>query len=69
MGDPPGFLHSSNPQANDGTIALFPEFKIDMAWFNAFHPAFNSKVYFDKCAKPTVTNLYVDACLTGVIGV
>ena len=33
---------------NDGTITLSPEFKRDMAWFNAFLPAFNGKVYFDK---------------------
>ena len=39
-----------------------------MAWFNAFLPVFNGKVYFDKCTKPTITNLYVDACLTGVGG-
>ena len=52
----------------DGTIALSPEFKKDMAWFNAFLPTFNGKVYFDKNIKPTVTDLYVDACLTGVGG-
>ena len=51
---------------NDGTITLSPEFKRDMAWFNAFLPVFNGKVYFDKRTKPTNTNLYVDACLTSV---
>ena len=39
-----------------------------MAWLNAFFPAFNGKVYFDKYIKPTITNLYIYACLTGVGG-
>ena len=38
----------------DGNITLSPEFKRDMAWFNAFLPAFNGKVYFDMCIKPTI---------------
>ena len=29
---------------------------------------FNGKVYLDKLSKPLITNLYVDACLTGMGG-
>ena len=36
--------------------------------FNAFLPDFNGKVYFNKLSKPPITNLYVDACLTGMGG-
>ena len=39
-----------------------------MAWFNAFLPDFNGRVYFNKVTKPPITNLYVDACLTGIDG-
>ena len=44
------------------------EFQRDMAWFNAFLPYFNGRVYFNKFTKPPITNLYVDACLTGMGG-
>ena len=54
--------------SNDGTVTLSTEFKRDMAWFNVNLPVFNGKVYFDNGTKPTITNLYVDGCLTGVGG-
>ena len=53
---------------DNGPINLTREFQRDMAWFNAFLPHFNGKVYFDKLTKPPITNLYVDACLTGMGG-
>ena len=51
-----------------GRIELSQAFHSDVAWFNAFLPKFNGKVYFNKASKPPITNLYVDACLTGMGG-
>ena len=52
----------------NGSINLTPEFQRDMAWFNAFLPDFNDKVYFNKLSNPPIMNLYVIACLTGMGG-
>lgn len=53
---------------DDGSVTLSLGFKRDMAWFHAFLAAFNGKVYFNKQLQVPITDLYVDACLTGVGG-
>ena len=40
-----------------------------MAWFNRFLPLFNGKVYFNKYLHVPITNIFVDASLTGIGGV
>ena len=52
-----------------GPILLSVEFHKDIAWFNRFLPLFNGKVYFKKHLHTPITNVFVDASLTGVGGV
>ena len=51
-----------------GPITLTADFHQDMAWFNKFLPLFNGKVYFNKHLHTPITNIFVDASLTGVGG-
>jgi len=51
-----------------GYIELDVSFFKDIQWFVQFMKAFNGTVYYNKQLLPPVTELYLDACLTGMGG-
>ncbi len=57
-------------QAPDrGYIKLTRQFHQDIAWFVKFLQAFNGRVFFHKDLVPPITDIYLDASLTGIGGV
>ena len=51
-----------------GYIELDNAFLQDIRWFTKFIKIFNGTVYYSKTLEPPITNLYLDACLTGMGG-
>jgi len=51
-----------------GYTKLDESFHRDIKWFINFMKVFNGTVYYSKALQPPVTELYLDACLTGMGG-